>query len=71
MIPKINIEVLVFPGMGDISWPMAPPTGLATAMIIVAVVRPLRSNHVSLYMGPRTWNMGWAIAAKNCRRVSE
>lgn len=32
------------------------------AMIMVAVVRPLRSNHFSEYMGPRTWKMGCAIA---------
>lgn len=35
------------------------------AIIIVTVVRPLRSNHVSEYLGPRTWNIGWDIADKN------
>lgn len=33
------------------------------AMSMVAVVRPLRSNHLSEYMGPRTWNTGCATAA--------
>lgn len=35
------------------------------AISIVAVVRPLRSNHISEYLGPRTWNIGWDIAAKD------
>lgn len=32
------------------------------AISMVAVVRPLRSNHFSEYMGPRTWKAGCAIA---------
>lgn len=32
------------------------------AISMVAVVRPLRSNHFSEYMGPRTWKTGCATA---------
>ena len=53
--------------MGLSSCPMAPPMGLETAMTIVAVVRPLRSNHVSEYFEPRTWKIGWAIEVKSWR----
>lgn len=42
--------------MGRMGWRDGP-----IAMIMVAVVRPLRSNHFSEYMGPRTWKMGCAI----------
>jgi hypothetical protein len=34
------------------------------ARIAVAVVRPLRSNQVSEYLGHRTWYIGCAMAAK-------
>lgn len=34
-------------------------------MIIVAVVRPLRSNQTSEYFGAKTWYTGCAIAEKN------
>lgn len=33
-------------------------------IIIVAVVLPFKSNQVSEYIGPITWKMGWAIAAR-------
>ena len=36
------------------------------AIIAVAVVLPLRSNHNSEYLGPTTWNHGWAIPASVC-----
>lgn len=38
------------------------------AIIMVAVVRPWRSNHVSEYLGPRTWKMGCEIEAINYPR---
>ena len=42
---------------------------LQIAITIVAVVRPLRLNHVSEYLGPMTWYIGCAIEAKNCERT--
>lgn len=53
-IPRTKIDCLVSPTRGLISCPTAPPTGLAIARIIVAVVRPFKPNHVSEYFGPRT-----------------
>ena len=37
------------------------------ARIMVAVVRPLRSNQTSEYFGPRIWKTGCAIAENNCK----
>lgn len=34
-------------------------------MIIVAVVRPFKSNHFSEYIGPKTWKIGCAIPPKS------
>jgi hypothetical protein len=61
-IAKTKTDWRGVPTRGESSWPIAPPIGLAIAMSMVAVVRPLRSNHFSEYMGPRTWKTGCAIA---------
>jgi hypothetical protein len=55
MIPKRKIPLRVSVNSGDNSCPTPPPTGFAIEMIIVAVVRPLRSNHLSEYFGAKIW----------------
>lgn len=65
IIPSVRIDrrgVLI---RGERSWPSAEPIGLAIAMAIVAVVRPLRSNHLSENIGASTWNTGCEMAPKN------
>lgn len=50
---------------GERSWPSADPIEPEIAMAIVAVVRLLRSNHLSENMGPSIWDTGFEIAPKN------
>jgi hypothetical protein len=64
MMPKARIDVRVFEKLGDKSCPNPPPIGFAIDMIIVAVVRPFKSNHLSEYFGAKIWYTGAEKAAR-------
>ena len=63
-------ECLVLPTNGDSNWPTAEPMGFAIERSIVAVVRPFRLNHNSLYFGARTWYIPCAMAPTNYNRFN-
>ena len=54
---------------GEITCAKALPIGFMTAMNMVAVVLPRKSNHSSLYFAGRIWKIAWEMLAKNFRII--
>ena len=54
---------------GEITCAKALPIGFMTAMTMVAVVLPRKSNHSSLYFAGRISKIAWEMLAKNFRII--